>query len=105
MSVTFAQARAQMEAARNALPTIVREARDLAGAEAVERVRAEWPVGETGDSRDAWEFDGDALRNDLPYVSYVHDSLADQVGPEALRAAEPTFHDHVQRRIAALTSG
>lgn len=101
--MTFEEARHQLETTRDAIPSIVDEGRRLALREALDEVRAAWPVGETGESRDAWYEDGRGLVNPLPYVPYVHDGLADELAPAALRDAEPLFHDHVQNRVAALT--
>lgn len=96
--MTITEAREQLERARRAVPDAVRDGRQAAGRKAVAAVAADWPV-DSGDSARAWEWDGNAARNDLSYVSNVHDGLADRLVPDALRAAEAEFANIVEQRI------
>jgi hypothetical protein len=98
--VTFDQALANLIAARDAVPGAVADAIDQVGQLAEQRVREAWPRA-SGASADAWKWDGRALTNDEPYVSFVHDGLADRLVPQTFRDLEPTFRELVESRINA----
>jgi len=98
--VTFDQALANLIAARDAVPGAVADAIDEVGKLAEQRVHDAWPVA-SGRSADAWKWNGRALVNDEPYVSYVHDGLADRLVPQTFHDLEPVFRELVESRINA----
>lgn len=98
--MTITEMREQLERARDAAPDALRAGKRAAAEKAAASVAADWPR-DSGDSADAWVGDEDGVRNDKPYVSFVHDGLADRLVPDALRAAEAEFANVVEARIDA----
>jgi len=98
--VTFDQALSGLVAAREATPRIVEQALDEGGSLALDRLLDVWPVA-TGRSAAAWEWTGDALVNNVDYVPYVHQGLADRLVPQIFRGLEDTFREIVESRINA----
>lgn len=100
MSLTFDQALANLVAARDAVPGAVEHALDEVGKLALAQVVDAWPV-DSGRSAEGWEWTGSALVNDVPYVAYVHDGLADRLVPRVFKGLEDTFRELVEARVDA----
>lgn len=98
--MTFDEALAGLIAARDAVPGAVADAIDQVGRLAEDQVRAEWPRA-SGESADAWTWTGTALVNDVPYVPYIHDGLADRLVPQVFHDLEPVFRELVESRVNA----
>lgn len=98
--MTFAEARAQLQAARDAIPAAEQSALDSVGNAAVDRLEAVSPR-DSGEFAEGWSWDGKTLGNLAPYASFVHDGLADRLVPETLDALTDTFATTIERELDA----
>ena len=103
--MTPAEALADLEAKRSAIPDAMAEGRRALGTAAVSSIRRQWPVGDGSGphSRDAWRNDEarQALVNDLPHTAHVRNRLADRLVPEILKDLHSVYEDTVTAALDA----
>lgn len=102
--LTIRQAYGEIAARAEHMPEAVQAARAVVLEEAVQEIEESWPI-ETGVSQEGWDHDETAVINNAvdergrPYVSYVHDGLADKLVPLVLEGLVERFAEVLEQEL------